>query len=98
MLQNIVNSYGLMLAEVVSFALTEALGRAEAKRIVGEACQVAGAEQRHLLAVVRTMVGEDTAVNWNAIPDEAHYLGEADIFIDKVLQAVESLPKSSIIP
>lgn len=98
MLQNIANSYGLMLAEAVSFALTEALGRAEAKRIVAEACQVAWAEQRHLLEVVREIVGEDTAVNWNAIPDEAHYLGEADTFIDQVLQPVVSLPKSSIIP
>ena len=89
MQQNIANSYGLMLAEAVSFALTEQMSRTEAKRIVGEACQTAWAEKRHLLDVVREMVG-DTPINWEAIPDEAHYLGEADTFIDQVLQAMTS--------
>ena len=35
----------------------------------------------------------DTAVNWQAIPDEAHYLGEAKTFVDQVLQAVENSVK-----
>jgi 3-carboxy-cis,cis-muconate cycloisomerase len=90
MQQNIANSHGLMLAEAISFALTEQVGRAEAKHIVEEACQIAWTEKRHLLDVVKEMVGveKNTAVNWETLPDEAHYLGETETFIDQVLQAM----------
>jgi 3-carboxy-cis,cis-muconate cycloisomerase len=73
-----------MLAEAITFALAPThMSRTAAKQLVQTACQVALQENRHLVDVVR----EQTAVplDWQALRDEAAYLGAADEFINNVL-------------
>ena len=86
MRQNVRASNGLMLAEQISLALSPIIGRAEAKKLVAGACQVALRENRHLVDVVR----EQTAapLDWAALHDEASYFGSAQAFIDRVLGEV----------
>ena len=81
---NIGASNGLMLAEAISLALTDSMGRSEAISLVEEACRTAIAEDRHLVDVVK----EEThaPVDWEALKDEAAYLGSSHAFIDRVLE------------
>ena len=84
MKQNVVASNGLMLAEAITFALAPThMSRAEAKQLVQAACQVVLQENRHLVDVVQ----EKTALplDWQALREEATYLGAANEFIDRVL-------------
>ncbi len=83
MLENVRASNGLMLAEAISFALAQYLPRARAKKIVAQACQIALAEQRHLVDVVREQT--DAPCDWTMLRDEKNYLGMADAFIERVL-------------
>jgi 3-carboxy-cis,cis-muconate cycloisomerase len=87
MQHNVTVSNGLMLAEALNFALAQHMSRAEAKELITLACQRALAENRHLVDVVR----EETAValDWQALRDEANYLGAAQAFIDNVLEDVK---------
>lgn len=84
MRRNVEASNGLMLAEALSFLLAPALGRATAKQLVGEACQVAREQGRHLVDVVRERIG--APADWPATREEAGYLGSSDAFIDRVLR------------
>ena len=77
-----------MLAEAVSFALTDTMGRTQAKKVVRDAVQVVLAEERHLVDVVRQMVGVD--LEWNQLKDETAYFGVAEQFIERVLAAVDN--------
>lgn len=84
MKQNVAASNGLMLAEAITFALAPThMSRAEAKHLVQAACQVVLQENRHLIDVVQ----EKTALplDWQALREEATYLGAANEFIDRVL-------------
>jgi 3-carboxy-cis,cis-muconate cycloisomerase len=87
MRRNIAASNGLMLAEAINFALAQHMSRVEAKKLVTKACQRVLAEKRHLLDIIQ----EETAVplDWQALRDEANYLGAAETFIDKILQQVK---------
>jgi 3-carboxy-cis,cis-muconate cycloisomerase len=88
MRQNVAASHGLMLAEAITFALAPShMSRVEAKQLVQAACQVALEQNRHLVEVMR----EKTAVplDWQALRDEAAYLGAADEFINHVLAMVD---------
>jgi 3-carboxy-cis,cis-muconate cycloisomerase len=87
MQHNVTVSNGLMQAEALNFALAQHMSRAEAKELITVACQRALAEKRHLVDVVR----EETAValDWQALRDEANYLGAAQAFIDNVLEDVK---------
>ncbi len=84
MRQNVAASNGLLLAEPISLALSQQLGREEAKTVVAEACQQAFAQNRHLVEVIR----EKTSItlNWAEIQSEANYLGAAQAFIDRILE------------
>ena len=84
MLNNVSASQGLIMAEAISFALADSLGRRAAKKLVGEACQMALAQDRRLVDVVREMT--TAPVDWELLEDEAAYLGSANIFIDQVLR------------
>jgi 3-carboxy-cis,cis-muconate cycloisomerase len=79
-------SRGVMLAEALTFALAPALGRAEAKRLVGEAIAEATAGDRHLIDVAREMT--DVPLDWDALADATAYFGSADLFISQVLASV----------
>jgi 3-carboxy-cis,cis-muconate cycloisomerase len=87
MRRNVAASNGLMLAEAINFALAQHMSRVEAKKLVTKACQRVLAEKRHLLDIIQ----EETAVplDWQALRDEANYLGAAETFIDKILQEVK---------
>jgi 3-carboxy-cis,cis-muconate cycloisomerase len=90
--KNVSNSQGLMLAEVLNFALAAHMDRAEAKKLVGEACQIALAENKHLLDVVQGLT--DLPLDWKTLRDEANYLGATAVFIDQVIQAAVDLKNS----
>jgi 3-carboxy-cis,cis-muconate cycloisomerase len=83
MRENVTASNGLMLAEAISFALAEVMGRAAAKQLVTEACRVALKENRHLVEVVRAKT--DAPIDWEALKNEAGYFGSAQLLIDRVL-------------
>lgn len=86
MRENIAASYGLMLAEAVSYALAgTSMSKASANQLVKEACQVVVQEGRHLIDVLKEKT--DAPVDWDAIREESAYLGSTDTFINRVLQA-----------
>jgi 3-carboxy-cis,cis-muconate cycloisomerase len=91
MRQNVDASHGLLLAEAISFALSETMSRTEAKKLVAEACQIVMAEDRHLVDVVREKT--NAPLDWQALKDESAYLGSADAFIERVLREVEKIWK-----
>jgi 3-carboxy-cis,cis-muconate cycloisomerase len=90
MRQNVAASNGLMMAEAISFALAETMGRAEAKTLVAEACRVAVSEGRHVVEVVREKT--NAPVDWARLKDESAYFGSADAFIDRVLSEAGERP------
>jgi 3-carboxy-cis,cis-muconate cycloisomerase len=86
MAENVAASNGLMLAEAVSYALVKAsMSTASANQLVKEVCQVVAQEGRHLIEVMKEKT--DAPVDWDAIHEESAYLGSANTFIDRVLQA-----------
>ena len=86
MRENVAASNGLMLAEAVSYALVRSsMSRASANQLVREACQIVTQEGRHLIDVMKEKT--DAPVDWDAIREESSYLGSANTFIDRVLQA-----------
>lgn len=90
MIANVAASQGLMMAEAISFALADSLGRRAAKKLVGEACRVALAQDRRLVDIVREMT--NAPVDWESLQNEAAYFGSANVFIDQVLlEARESV-------
>ena len=89
MRENIAQSNGLMLAEAATFALSEHMERKEAKSLVGGACQVAYAENRHLVDVLQEMT--TVSLDWQNLKNEASYLGATAVFIDQILQAKSTI-------
>jgi 3-carboxy-cis,cis-muconate cycloisomerase len=87
MAENVRASKGLMLAEAVSFALSETMDRAEAKKIVAEACQVVLEQGRHLVEVVQERT--QAPLDWQALKDERAYFGSSEVFIERVLAEAE---------
>ena len=95
MSQNVAASNGLMLAEVINFALTTAhMDRAEAKQLIKEACQVVTNEGRHLVDVVQEKANvfiEWDSIDWQALKDETAYFGSSEAFINRVLHEAEKI-------
>jgi 3-carboxy-cis,cis-muconate cycloisomerase len=87
MRENVAASNGLMLAEAASYALVRAsMRKVEANQLVKKAGQVVIQEGRPLVDVLQEKT--DAPVDWDALRRESLYLGAADTFIDRVLQAV----------
>jgi 3-carboxy-cis,cis-muconate cycloisomerase len=84
---NLAASNGVLLAERVSLALAPELGRKGAKAQVRDACMTAVGGNRHLIDVLEEQI--DIALDWDALRDEATYLGAADAFIDRILKLIE---------
>lgn len=91
MRHNVEASNGLMLAEALTFALAESMSRTEAKKIVTEAVQVALAQKRHLVDVVREKT--NASLDWQSLKDEATYFGSSEIFIERVLSEAKKQQK-----
>ena len=91
MAQNIEASNGLILAEAVTFALVETMGRAEAARVVKEACHEVLTGERHLINVVREKT--DTQVDWDRLMNSNVAVGASESFINNVLEQVKTLKR-----
>ncbi|MEM7343820.1 MAG: 3-carboxy-cis,cis-muconate cycloisomerase [Chloroflexota bacterium] len=89
MYDNVARSNGLMLAEAVSFALSEHMSRTDAKKMVTEAVHSVLKTNQHLVDVVQTKT--NAPVEWDTLRDEAAYFGASDIFISRVLAEVERI-------
>jgi 3-carboxy-cis,cis-muconate cycloisomerase len=90
---------GLIYAEAITLALSERLHRASAHKLVENACRRAQSERRHL----REILSADTEVTAILGPqsiaqlfEPADYLGSAEAFIETVLSAANSQPRSTI--
>ena len=88
MRSNIDITQGLIMAESVSLALAQHVGRAVAHELIEEACHQAVESGRSLLEVLKSdsrMPEEFSSSNLEALFDPARYLGEAATFVDRVL-------------
>jgi len=90
MRENLELTHGLVFAEAVAMVLGEQLGKHAAHQLVEAACQRATTEGKHL----REILSQDPAVMKHSTPaaldqlfDPQRYLGVADQFITRVLQA-----------
>jgi 3-carboxy-cis,cis-muconate cycloisomerase len=86
---NLDATQGQILAEAVTMALGERIGRLSAHELVERACHHAAVTRRHL----RDVLGEDPAVTAHLTPaaldhllDPLHYVGVAAAFVDRVLK------------
>ena len=77
-----------MLAEAVSIALAQRLGRETAHHLLEQCCKRAVAEKRHL----RGVLGEDSqvtaelsAADLDRLLDPAHYLGQAQAWVERAV-------------
>ncbi|MGB9403351.1 MAG: 3-carboxy-cis,cis-muconate cycloisomerase [Candidatus Acidiferrales bacterium] len=93
MAENLDVTRGLIFAEAVQMALSNALGRQAAHELVESVCKRAQAQKRHL----REVLAEDAVVTkhltreqLDRLFDSRQYLGAADAFIDRVLAAHSS--------
>jgi 3-carboxy-cis,cis-muconate cycloisomerase len=85
---NIDITQGLIMAESVSLALAQHVGRAVAHELIEEACHQAVESGRSLLEVLKSdsrMPEEFSLSHLEDLFDPARYLGEAPAFVDRVL-------------
>jgi 3-carboxy-cis,cis-muconate cycloisomerase len=85
---------GLIVAEAVMMGLAPHIGRGEAHHVVKHACDAALAEAIPLADALAREPAVASRLDRAAIQrltDPAHYLGSADAFIDRVLQAGRAL-------
>jgi len=88
MAQNLDLTQGLVLAEAVSIALAQRLGRERAHHLLEQCCKRAVAEQRHLRAVLGDepqVTAELSAVDLDRLLDPAHYLGQAQAWVERAV-------------
>ena len=88
MRSNIDITQGLIMAEAVSLALAQHMGRAVAHELIEEACHQAVASGRSLLEVLKSdprMPKEFSSMHLESLFDPARYLGEAPAFVERVL-------------
>jgi 3-carboxy-cis,cis-muconate cycloisomerase len=85
---------GLIVAEAVMMGLAPYLGRGEAHHVVKHACDTALVESIPLadaLAREQAVVSRLERSAIDRLIDPAHYLGSADAFVDRVLNAAAEL-------
>lgn len=87
MRKNLDESRGLLLAEAISFALSQYMSRADAKKLLTTASRQALGENQHLIDIIREQV--NFPLDWSALKDEANYLGSTDEWINRVLHQAE---------
>ena len=86
--QNLDLTQGLVLAEAVSIALAQRLGRETAHHLLEQCCKRAVAEQRHLRAVLGDepqVTAELSAAELDRLLDPAHYLGQAQAWVERAV-------------
>jgi 3-carboxy-cis,cis-muconate cycloisomerase len=90
MRKNLDATDGLIMAEAVTLALGEHIGRSQAYQLVEAACRRAMAEGRNLRAVLGEVAEVGQHLQAGALDrllDPAHYTGSAGDFIDRALAA-----------
>lgn len=88
MARNLDLTQGLVLAEAVSIALAQRLGRETAHHLLEQCCKRAVAEQRHLRAVLGDepqVTDELSAEELDCLLDPAHYLGLAQAWVERAV-------------
>lgn len=88
MARNLDLTQGLVLAEAVSIALAQRLGRETAHHLLEQCCKRAVAEQRHLRAVLGDepqVTAELSAEELDRLLDPAHYLGQAQAWVERAV-------------
>ena len=92
MRQNLERTNYLVLAEAAVQALTAEISRIEAYALVKEACEVADAKNQSLIDIVKQLAGEvapQNKIDWEALAKPENYLGQSELFIDRVLDQVK---------
>lgn len=92
MRRNLELTNGLVMAERVSLALAESLGRVEAHHLLEEAsraCVASGRHLRELLAEDATVSAQLSPAELDALFDPATYRGASDAIIDGILALYE---------
>ena len=88
MARNLDLTQGLVLAEAVSIALAQRLGRETAHHLLEQCCKRAVAEQRHLRAVLGDepqVTAGLSAAELDRLLDPAHYLGQAHAWVERAV-------------
>ncbi|VVE88307.1 3-carboxy-cis,cis-muconate cycloisomerase [Pandoraea bronchicola] len=91
---NLEMTHGLIMAEAVTMALGEAMGRLEAHRRVESCCRDALAQRRHLRDVLRDDDEIARVLSGDALErlmDPQHYLGAAETFVSRVLALADAV-------
>ncbi|WP_374625834.1 3-carboxy-cis,cis-muconate cycloisomerase [Pandoraea sp.] len=91
-------THGLIMAEAVTMALGETMGRLEAHRRVEVLCREAVAQRRHLLDVLREDDGISSVLSPETLArltEPQHYLGAAETFVSRVLALADAATSSS---
>jgi 3-carboxy-cis,cis-muconate cycloisomerase len=92
MAANLNASHGLIMAEAVSMTLAQFVGKAEAHRIVEQACHRAQRDAKRLLEILVEDVNVRAHLSksqLNELMDPANYLGATEKIIEQVLQRVD---------
>ncbi|NVZ27549.1 3-carboxy-cis,cis-muconate cycloisomerase [Pseudomonas gingeri] len=88
MLENLDLTQGLLLAEAVSIVLAQRLGRDTAHHLLEQCCRRAVAERRHLRVVLGDeprVTAELSADELDHLLDPAHYLGQAQTWVERAV-------------
>lgn len=88
MRRNLDLTQGLVLAEAVSIALAQRIGRDAAHHLVEQCCRQAVKEGAHLRAVLGAnaeVTAQLSAAELDRLLDPAHYLGQARRWVDRAL-------------
>ncbi len=89
MRENLNRSNYLVMAEAVVGALSAEIPRTEAHAMVKDACAVAVSKDASLIEVVKkqySAVAPDNNIDWQALAKPENYLGQAEHFIDRVVE------------
>lgn len=96
MRRNLDLTQGLVLAEAVSIALAQRIGRDAAHHRVEQCCHQAVKEGAHLRAVLGAcaeVTAELSAAELDRLLDPAHYLGQARRWVDRALAEHTTFPR-----
>ena len=89
MRENLNRSNYLVMAEAVVGALSAEIPRTEAHAMVKDACAVAVSKDASLIEVVKkqySAVAPNNKIDWQALAKPENYLGQAEHFIDRVIE------------
>jgi 3-carboxy-cis,cis-muconate cycloisomerase len=93
MLETVRASRGLMLAEMLTFALAPHLGRGQARALVQECSRQALERGRELVELVRERT--DAPLDWSSLT-EREYLGASSALVDRVLAEAERVEATGV--